>query len=150
MLPCSSTVSLNDVVEFAPGREPFRTFARSGRQFLNHPGVAAAIMCSETGVTPDEFRWALWRDQPTRSAEDELMFTDPEAFTQKTNADKPLTFSIGMLVRVDHGNKASYLARILKADVWDSSNDKGVGPHYYVHYHGWSDRYASFSHLPRD
>ena len=149
----SSAVSIADIAEFVPGREPFRTFSRAGTPFTSHLGITAALLCSETGVTPPDFAWPLWRDPPPTSTSslkstfpaDAAMFSDPLDFTTRANlSERTLLFGVGQLVHVDHGAGTFYLARILDAEQWDADGgeeNRGVGPHYHVHYHGWSERH---------
>lgn len=56
-------------------------------------------------------------------------------------SDILFTFSVNEIVLCFHG-PLLYEAKILKSELWDSSKgNSGHGPHYYIHYKGWSEKW---------
>jgi len=66
---------------------------------------------------------------------------DKKSGEESTTLDHPLTFNEDEKVLCFHG-PLIYEAKILKGELWENKQiEKDNGPHYYVHYKGWKQKW---------
>jgi len=161
-----SAVQAAEVVEFNMNAEPIASLLQN-TAFSQLPSVRRIVNFINSGTAPRGFKWTLWDDDASSSKVN--VMKRPSKYTRQENTnDLHLRYKEDQLVTVDHGSK-HYLAKVKKnplgcvflgvvliqkylfffflfqiikrGEVWPMTNKQGVGPHYYVHYQGWSDRY---------